>query len=138
MMIRTVQFLKAWSNDRKGTAAIEFGLIAPVFLALTCGIMFLGVFLFNSNRLDSAAFEASRKVMLVNEPTLVNLEAEMDAYFADLALEGATYRVTIGQRPDGGDEAIITAAYTMADPTAFLNTEGFTHDVEYRVPLWEN
>lgn len=138
MMIRAAHFLKAWLKDQKGTAAIEFGLIAPIFLALVCGIMFLGVFLFNSNRLDSAAFEASRQVMLVNEPTLDNLEAEVNGYFTDLNLEGTTYRVTIGQRPDGGDEAIITASYTMTNPTAFLNTKGFTHDVEYRVPLWEN
>lgn len=138
MMIATKHLLRAWAKDKKGTAAIEFGLIAPIFIALVCGIMFLGVFMFNSSRVDAAAFDASRQVMLVNEPSLVNLQAEVNARFTELDVDGTTYSVAIGQRPDGGDEAIITASYTMTDPTAFLNTEGFTHAVEYRVPLWEN
>ena len=135
---RLKSLLRSWAKDRSGTAAIEFGILGPVFLAMTCGIMFLGVFLFNANRIDSAAFEASRQVMLVNEPTIANLQAEVTSQFNQLDLDGSTYSVSIGQRPDGGDEAIITASYTMLDPTAFLNTEGFTHNVEYRVPLWEN
>lgn len=128
----------ALKSDRSGATAIEFGILGPIFLALVCGIMFFGVFMFNGKRLDAAAFDAARQAMLVNEPTLTTVKAEVDETFRKLNLDGATVRVAIGTRPDGGEEAIITAKYVMLDPTSLLNTQGFTRNVEYRVPLWEN
>lgn len=132
------QTLRALKDDRRGTTAIEFGILGPVFLAMICGIMFFGVYMFNSKRMDSATFDAARQAMLVSEPTLATVKAEVDATFRKLNLEGATVDVALATRPDGGEEAIITAQYTMLDPTSLLNTKGFVHNVEYRVPLWEN
>ncbi len=132
------QTLAALKRDRSGATAIEFGILGPVFLAMLCGIMFLGVYMFNSKRIDAATFDAARQAMLVSEPNLTTVKAEVDAAFKKLNLDGATVKVKLGTRPDGGEEAIITAEYTMLDPTSLLNTKGFVHNVEYRVPLWEN
>jgi len=138
IMTRSVNLLRNWAKDKSGVAAIEFGLLGPIFIALLCGVMFFGTYLYNANRVDSTTFNAARQVMLINKPTIATVQAEVDQAFADLNMAGTTATVSIGQRDDGGSEAIISAAYTMVDPTAFLNSEGFTHQVEYRVPLWEN
>jgi len=135
---KLTRLMRRWREDRSGATAVEFGLLGPVFIAMLCGVMFFGTYLYNCNRVDSTTFNAARQVMLINKPTLANVKAEVDSAFADLNMGGTLTNVAIGQRDDGGSEAIIVASYTMANPTAFLDTQGFTHRVEYRVPLWEN
>ncbi len=55
-------------RHRRGIAAIEFGLLAPIFLVLLCGIIENGLILLTQTVLDNATRDASRLIML-GDPT---------------------------------------------------------------------
>ncbi|NWG72183.1 MAG: pilus assembly protein [Parvularculaceae bacterium] len=49
-------------GDRRGATAIEFAIVAPVFLALTFSILEAGYFFFVSSAVDQAAARAARLI----------------------------------------------------------------------------
>ncbi len=49
-------------RDRKGAAAVEFALIAPIFFALAFSILEAGYFFFVSSAVDQAAARAARLI----------------------------------------------------------------------------
>ncbi len=51
----------AW-RDRKGSAAVEFALVAPPFLALMMSTFEVGWFYFATSQIDAAAIEAARTI----------------------------------------------------------------------------
>lgn len=128
-------FLNRWRSNVDGVAAIEFAILGPIFIALLCGVMYFGVYAFNSNRVDNAARDAARNAMLLQAPTLAEVESEVELVFDNLSVGNVTSSVSIGQRPDGGREAIIVASYVSDGVSAYLNTQGFAHAVEMRAPL---
>ncbi len=54
--------LRRLGGDRRGTAAIEFAIVAPVFLALMFSIFEVGWFYFSNSVIDAAVANASRLV----------------------------------------------------------------------------
>lgn len=54
--------LSRLARDRRGATAIEFAIVAPVFLALTFSILEAGYFFFVSSAVDQAAARAARLI----------------------------------------------------------------------------
>jgi hypothetical protein len=48
------------SKDRNGSSAVEFALLAPVFIALMMGVVEVGIYMQNFNAVRSLATESSR------------------------------------------------------------------------------
>lgn len=53
---------KSLAGDRRGAAAIEFAIIAPMFIALVLSILEAGYFFFVSSAVDQAGARASRLI----------------------------------------------------------------------------
>lgn len=63
--IRTIMSgLRRLTRNRRGVAAVEFAMIGPVFILLTCGILENGLILLTQSALDNATRVAARQVML--------------------------------------------------------------------------
>ncbi len=56
------QAFKGFAADRKGTTALEFGIVAMPFLVFAFGIMGTGLHFFTQNALEHAVETAARKV----------------------------------------------------------------------------
>jgi len=65
-MTSLVAGLKLLRRDGRGMAAVEFGLLAPLFIVLLCGILENGLILFSQTVLDNATRDASRLILLGN------------------------------------------------------------------------
>lgn len=59
---RTKARFDGFSSDRRGTTAIEFGLIMVPFLGLLLGIFQIGILFFTSEGLDGAVEDAARNI----------------------------------------------------------------------------
>lgn len=62
MMNHAARRLKAAIKDRKGSAAVEFALVAPPFLALMMSTFEVGWFYFAASQVDAATIETARLV----------------------------------------------------------------------------
>lgn len=51
-------------NDTSGASAVEFALLAPVFMMLLFGVLQAGVWLQNYNAVRSATLDASRQILI--------------------------------------------------------------------------
>jgi len=54
--------LRALARDRRGASALEFALIAPLFLALTFSILEAGSYFFTLSAVDAANAKAARLI----------------------------------------------------------------------------
>ncbi len=55
-------FRLAFARDRRGAAAVEFAILAPLFLALVFSILEAGYFFFVSSAVDQATARAARLI----------------------------------------------------------------------------
>lgn len=55
-------------NNERGTAAIEFALVGPVFLLLLMGALTMGLLLFSVTSLEAAVQGAARCAAIVGKP----------------------------------------------------------------------
>lgn len=58
----TARLLKALRGDSAGSAAIEFGMIAPAFLVMLLGVFQVGVWMQSYNAMRNAVSETARSV----------------------------------------------------------------------------
>lgn len=58
--MRAIRCLSRLGRDQRGTAAIEFGMIAPVFFAMLLGIVDVGRFMWTLNTMQYAIDHAVR------------------------------------------------------------------------------
>ncbi len=129
--------LSRFKRCREGSMAIEFAFMFPMVLATFCGIMFVGTYLFNANRLDHTLRNAAHSVMLLQRPTLAEVQTAANLVFDEVSLPGEVSKVTIETRSDGTRAAVISLKMTMMGKTAFLDTDNFTHTSSMRAPLFD-
>ncbi len=58
--MRTSPFLRQQWSDRRGTAAVEFAILAPVFLLIMLGMIAYGIYFGASHSLEQIAADAAR------------------------------------------------------------------------------
>ena len=81
-----------WLNDTRGTTAIEFALVAPMFLAMLMGGLAFGTAVWNRNVLQNVAADAARCFALggprcTTIPSWCAAGTATDCYIADRARE---------------------------------------------------
>jgi len=64
LLVRLIPALRRFGHDRRGAAAVEFALVAPIFLVLLSGIIENGLIIFTQSALDNATRDAARMIML--------------------------------------------------------------------------
>jgi Flp pilus assembly protein TadG len=57
---RRLRLLRSFGFERKGATAVEFAIIAPIFIGLLITVLETGLYFFAQNALQSAAAEAGR------------------------------------------------------------------------------
>lgn len=68
-MMRAIRrCLRRLSRDQRGTAAIEFGLVAPIFFALLLGIVDVGRYMWTLNTVQYQVDEAIRRGVVQQLP----------------------------------------------------------------------
>ena len=64
LIARLMSGLRRLRRNRRGVAAVEFAMIAPIFLVVLCGIIENGLILCTQFLLDNATRDAARMIML--------------------------------------------------------------------------
>ena len=121
-------------RSEDGATAVEFALVAPVFLTMLFGIVHIGIYFFGVLRAQQTTDETARQVRLLDRPGQDEIYELLKAK-SGTALAGAyTPTVSIVQQY-GGDYAEIEILYTYALPIPFLDGLQFSTDVSSKVLL---
>ena len=99
---------------RLGATAVEFGIVAPLFLAMTLGMVEMGRAMWIKASLQYACEETARYYMVNNGATTTTLKAQAQTYLADTGVTIATnpFTSTIDTSTTP-DTMTITATYTF-------------------------
>lgn len=84
-----LRYLSRVNRDQSGTAAIEFGLVAPVFFALVLGIIDVGRYMWTLNTMQYAIDDAIR-AGVVQQMTPEDVEARVKETLAHISAGGLT------------------------------------------------
>lgn len=96
--------------DRKGAAAVEFGLAIPVALTLVLGCMNFGIYLFFTNSMAAAIDDTARTATLWPTPD----DAQLQTNFEDFLLTAKTF----------GSANLTVTHGTASDGRAYVDLEG--------------
>nr|WP_298927958.1 TadE/TadG family type IV pilus assembly protein [uncultured Erythrobacter sp.] len=135
--------LRALAKDRKGSAVIEFALLAPMFFLLLIGVLQVGVYLQNYNAVQSLASDGARYVMIEyqKDNTLSDEQIRTvllgEAVNAPYMLDTDRLRISVDRsgasRVGGAIEIDITLSYAMSDFVP-IDLPGGT--ITYTRPVW--
>jgi Flp pilus assembly protein TadG len=131
--------LSRLAQDRSGANAVEFAIIAPVFLALLFGVFQLGWALHLNQSVDYAVQNVTRQLVATPSLTLSQVTADVQAQakqngVAD-ALQSVT--VTLTEDPAGTSPqmALVSAAYVHTIGVPFLPTYSYTYNTSSTMVL---
>lgn len=82
-----IRLLRTLRSDRRGAAAVEFGLAIPVALVMLLGALNMGIYLYFKNSVTTAIDETARSAILYPIPT----DAELDASFKSNLLTASNF-----------------------------------------------
>ncbi len=87
-MSRTIGKYLKFLKDRRGTAFVEFGILAPIFFLVIVGIVDFGRMMWLSNSVEHAATEGARYAALrgVGKPTVATAQEIEDFARARITL----------------------------------------------------
>jgi len=127
--------LRAFARKRDGAAAIEFGFLFPVVIALVCGVIYLALFFFRISQAEAAVRSAQDKVIMLENATEAQIAAIFMEEVDDLKYSTEESEATIIEREDGLRLARFKIETKFAGETPFLNIDGFKHVTEVQIPL---
>jgi len=110
--------LLACFREERGSAAIEFAILTPVFLLLLTGMLAYGIYFGAAHSLQQLAADAARTAIAgldeAERDTLVTtfLDRNADAY---MLIDRARLTATIGDKPDDPDFYRVTLRYDASD-----------------------
>lgn len=117
-------------GDRRGTSAVEFAIIAPVFIALLLGVFELGWALHCNQSVDWAVQTAARQ--LVANPTMTNaqLTSSVQSILSNLDYDPNAVTVSLTEDPAGASPRLahVTASYAHAINVPFINPVSYTYN----------
>lgn len=108
----------AWVRDNSGTSAVEFAILAPVFLLLLTGMLAYGIYFGAAHSLQQLAADAARTAIAgLNETernTLVG--AFLDGNAGDyMLIERNRLSFTIGDKPGDPSQYRVTLRYDASE-----------------------
>ena len=141
MIARAVTSLR---KDSSGASAVEFALLAPVFMMLLFGVLQAGVWLQNYNAVRSATLDASRQVLIEYQKDnslsdeqirrVVLARATTAPYFLNSDNLTVTIDRKLTTRVAGTTEMDVELRYTIDSFLPFAELPGGV--VEYERPLF--
>ena len=101
------------AGDRRGASAIEFALIAPLFIFLIAGVTQVGSLFYAHAALRNAVSEGARYATIFPRPTEAQVIARINAHRGPAGGTWGTPTVAYAlDTPTGRWRATITATYT--------------------------
>lgn len=98
------------AGDRRGTTALEFAIIAPVFLALVIGVVNFGYASYCGAAVRSAVQRASRQLIITPTTSAATLKTSALALLVDVPVENLT--VTVSTETVSTSESIKRVSWT--------------------------
>ena len=121
---------------RLGATAVEFGIVAPLFLSMTLGLMEMSRAMWIKATMQFAAEETTRHFIVNNSKTTAQLKtfAEQALTGTGMNLTGITFTAT--QSTSGSiDIMIVTGTYTFEPVVPFIPFPAVTLNARSSVPL---
>jgi Flp pilus assembly protein TadG len=117
--MRWISFIQALRRDQRGVTAIEFGLLAPVFVLILCAWVEVGLCLVMESALDNATRDASRLIR-TGSATEATFKAAVCAKASPIVpCASIVYKVQSGS-------SFASLSYTAVSKTGTLSSTGFT------------
>src|SRR5215217_7028783 len=113
-----MRWFAGWVRDTRGTSAVEFAILTPVFLLLLTGMLAYGIYFGAAHALQQLAADAARTAIAgldeAERDRLVEafLDANADVYGL---IDRDRLSVTIGDKPGDPDHYRVTLAYDASE-----------------------
>jgi Flp pilus assembly protein TadG len=124
---RTRRVKRRNAAQRRGTAAVEFAVVAPVFIALVFGILEIGRLVMVQQMLTTASREGAR-LAVTESATLTSVQSAVDTYLTNGTVTGATTTVTPTLSSAQPGDTIIVQVQMPFDDASWLPTPWFVHN----------
>lgn len=122
--MRTTFSLRRLAANERGASAIEFALLAPVFLGLMMGVVEVGLYMQNYNAVRSLASDASRFAAVEYQKNNVLTEDVLEANIQAMGV-GLPYNLINTQ---------LTVTVTEVTPARVNGAREFDLDIDYALP----
>jgi Flp pilus assembly protein TadG len=120
--------------DESGAAAVEFALVSTAFLAMTIGLCYIGIMLFNNMSLQWAVEKAARVAEINSAATQSDIASAVNSTLAAEGLPNAT--VAYSSSVSGGvTVATIQASYSQTYTLPMVSTFHINFSSNLSVPV---
>lgn len=125
---------RSFRSDVSGATAVEFAIIANVFIAFVMVIAYFGIMLFNNASLDWAVDDAVRMAAIDPAADQTALAGAINARLSQFGLSNATvtYSVSTINSVQTGH---IAASYVQSYSVPFISTFDITFSSDAYVPI---
>ena len=110
--------MKAWMDNQRGTAAIEFAIVLPLLMVFIFGIIEFGLVFYDKAMVTNASREAARAGIVYRDPplTVAKMQSVVDSYCGGRLISfgggpSPTTTVPSGECTNHGDELVVNVAY---------------------------
>jgi Flp pilus assembly protein TadG len=134
MMHKILRNLRCFLRATNGAAAVEFAIVAPIFILFCIGIFEAGRMMWIRNSIQTATEEAARYAMVHTTATDTELAAHAANYYADVSLDAPTFTIT-RDTTDGVNFVTVSGAYTFQFEFTFFDFGNIELNGKARVPL---
>lgn len=125
----------AFARGRDGASAVEFGLLAPLFVLVLAGLVEFGMLIWNKHSLEFAVEETGRSVMTMTGVTEEAVAADLKGRL--LGIDPAAVTTSVTQEVVGATTFVtiqVSYSYTFL-MGAFLGWDSVAMQSKTRVPL---
>jgi len=129
-------FGKRFIRNDRGSAAIEFSLVLPVFLVMIIGVFAVGWAAHSTHNLRHALAEGARALQL--KPTITQTELQTlvrSKVFEGHGPEDVSVTLTFDPLAAGVQLAHTTATYPVTFTVPLVGSYSFTYSVSMTVPV---
>ena len=120
---------KVFRDDEAGATAVEMALCLPLILLMFFGCFRYGIFFVNATEINRSVDQSTRKIVLLHQPTVSEIEAIISDELTDKYGQDLTYSVSLVERY-GETFADISMDYTFSFDMPFL--ENFDLNSSYQ------
>lgn len=131
-------FLERLRKHHGGSAAIEFGFVAPALIMSILGIFWFGWSMHNASSLTYALDQAGRAYQLNPAMTQSALQTLVSTELKDISDASVIVNVVVGANSNGTQLATISGSYSRTLSVPFLNSYKYTIQRSVTVPVAAN
>ena len=127
---------KRYIRDSRGSAAVEFSLVLPIFLVLIAGTFAVGWAAHSTHNLRHALAEGARALQL--KPTITQSELQTlvrSKFFEGHGPEDVSVTLTIDPLSAGVQLAHTSASYPVTFTVPLVGSYSFSYSVSMTVPV---